>query len=268
MIDDKLDPEHIADSVNDKIDQIEEKKLGKNHALEGIVDFLQDKLESVIEDKVGALSDMLTDKIDKIELRSAKEVDVRVYNNIDDRDNVEVAEESVPVMKSPAANKALDNQKNDDEETSYCEELLDLIREPDFPPVSGRIREFIDLKKSDGERVEELAFYAHLYKEAVLLLKSNRLIVTAGGKLHKVNNQAKAGDAIEEHVQNEFLRKVSSATINRHVLYHEAMIGFLYKQAVVKLKRGEFNVLGYKDIAKAIEKWVKTEFLKRMGFSF
>ena len=68
-------------------------------------------------------------------------------------------------------------------------------------------------------------------------------------------------------MQNEFLRRVSSATINRHILYHEAMIGFLYRQAVRKLKRGEFNVLGYKDIAKAIEQWVKTEFLKRMGFT-
>ena len=46
------------------------------------------------------------------------------------------------------------------------------------------------------------------------------------------------------------------------------MIGFLYRQAVVKLKRGEFNVLGYKEVAESVEKWVKVEFLKRMGFDF
>ena len=52
------------------------------------------------------------------------------------------------------------------------------------------------------------------------------------------------------------------------MLYHEAMIGFLYKQAVLRLKRGEFNVLGYKEVAAMIEKWVKTEFMRRMGFDF
>ena len=140
------------------------------------------------------------------------------------------------MMKSPSAKEALNNQSTE-EESGLCDELLDLIRGQNFPPASDRIREFIDLKRSDGERVEELAFYAHLYKEAVGLLRDNRLISTKHGKPFKVNNQTKAADAIESHVQTQFLRTVSSATINKHILYHEAMIGFLYRQAVTKLKR-------------------------------
>ena len=271
MIEDKVNPENISNAVNDKIDRVEEEKLGKNHSLEGVIDFLQERLEKVIQEKIGSLTDSIHTKIDSLEVAATRDVDVRVYNNqIDDKDTVqsEKSDDEVPVMKSPSAKEALDNQNESLDDFDCCEELLDLIGGPHFPPVSDRIKEFIDLKQSDGERVEELAFYAHLYKEAVTLLKRDRLIVTEGGKSHKVNNQAKAGDAIESHVQTEFLRRVSSATINRHILYHEAMIGFLYRQAVGRLKRGEFNVLGYKDIAKAIEKWVKTEFLKRMGFSF
>lgn len=275
MIEDKLDPEKVTDAINDKIDRVQEEKLGQNHALNGIVDYLQERLESVIEDKIGSLSQSLQDKIDKIEV-SAKDIDVSIYNTIDDRDEVKISSdtggEEIPVIQSPSAKEALDNQDKDkdkdgDRASCACDTILDYIKQPSFPAASSRIKEFIDLKRCDGERVEELAFYAHLYKEAIDLLKRNSLIVIKGGSPDKLHGQIKAGEALEDHVRNEFLRRVSSSTINRHIIYHEAMIGFLYKQAVVKLKRGEFNVLGYKDIAKAIEQWVKTEFLKRMGFT-
>ena len=273
IIEKKLDPEKVTDAISDKIDDIQEEKLGKNHALNGIVDYLQERLESVIEDKIGSLSKSLQDRIDKVEVASKDNIDLRIYNTVDDRDAVKVDNSvdnvEIPVMQSPPAQEALDSQNEEVEKEASCacEAILDFIKDPTFPPASDRIRDFIDLKKSDGEKVEELAFYAHLYKEAIELLKKNALIIIKNGSPNKIHNQIKAGEALEHHVQNEFLRRVSSATINRHILYHEAMIGFLYRQAVRKLKRGEFNVLGYKDIAKAIEQWVKTEFLKRMGFT-
>ena len=99
-------------------------------------------------------------------------------------------------------------------------------------------------------------------------MKRDRLIVTKKSVPFKVNSQVKAADAIDSYVQNQFLKRVSSATISRHILYHEAMIGFLYKQAITRLKRGEFNVLGYKDVADSVERWVKSEFMRRMGFDF
>ena len=99
-------------------------------------------------------------------------------------------------------------------------------------------------------------------------MKRDRLIITKKSAPFKVNSQVKAADAIDSHVQSQFLKRVSSATISRHILYHEAMIGFLYKQAISRLKRGEFNVLGYKEVAESVEKWVKKEFMRRMGFDF
>ena len=99
-------------------------------------------------------------------------------------------------------------------------------------------------------------------------MKRDRLIITKKSAPFKVNSQVKAAEALDSYVQTQFLKRVSSATISHHILYHEAMIGFLYKQAIGRLKRGEFNVLGYKEVAESIEKWVKTEFMRRMGFDF
>ena len=230
---------------------------GSGSDLRGLADYLRDTLESMLDNKIGIFKQEVDDKIDKIQTVTSKDIDLRIYNNIDDKDQIKVSPSS-----GNADNKSAPSKDCDDNDVLNC------IQEPSFPKASSRIKDFVELKRSDGEKVEELAFYAHLYKEAVDLLKENRLIITKNAAPYKVGSQAKAADAIDLHVQNQFLKRVSSATINRHVLYHEAMIGFLYRQAIVKLKRGEFNVLGYKDVAESIERWVKTEFMRRMGFEF
>ena len=230
---------------------------GSGSDLRGLADYLRDTLESMLDNKIGIFKQEVDDKIDKIQSVTSKDIDLRIYNNIDDKDQIKVSPSS-----GNADNKSAPSKDCDDNDVLNC------IQEPSFPKASSRIKDFVELKRSDGEKVEELAFYAHLYKEAVDLLKENRLIITKNAAPYKVGSQAKAADAIDLHVQNQFLKRVSSATINRHILYHEAMIGFLYRQAIVKLKRGEFNVLGYKEVAESIERWVKTEFMRRMGFEF
>ena len=55
--------------------------------------------------------------------------------------------------------------------------------------------------------------------------------------------------------------------LSQDELYKEAMLGFLYKEAVMKLKEGFFNVLGYQATAKSIQSWVDNEFLKRVGIN-
>jgi len=52
---------------------------------------------------------------------------------------------------------------------------------------------------------------------------------------------------------------------NQDELYKEAMLGFLYKEAVDKLAAGDFSVLGYQATATAIHDWVNAEFLKRIN---
>lgn len=226
----------------------------QNNDLRGLADYLKDTLESTLDNKIGSFKREIDEKIDHIEKATTKDIDLRIYNTVDDRDRVNVSHPTTPTDEA--------SPKED------CESVLDCVQEPEFPKASDRIKDFVELKKSDGEKVEELAFYAHLYKEAVDLLKRDRLIITKKAAPFKVNSQVKAAEAIDAYVQTQFLKRVSSATISRHVLYHEAMIGFLYKQAIRRLKRGEFNVLGYKEVAESIEKWVKTEFMRRMGFDF
>ena len=220
----------------------------KENDLSGLADYLQDKLEGILDNKI----DSLNEKINSIEMTATVKEE-------------EKEEKKIPVMGEPTSKTCC---KNEDHHNSCDDTIMDFIQQPSFPSVSDRIKDFVDLKKSDGERVEELAFYAHLYKEAVELLKNNKLIVMSNAEPYKVNSQVKAAEAIEAYVQNQFLQRVSSATLSTHILYHEAMIGFLYKQAIIRLRRGEFNVLGYKEVAEVVEKWVKTEFMRRMGFDF
>lgn len=243
----------------------------------GLLDFLEDKMGSILDSRLNPVLDSVNEKVSsleqKIERTSFKGIPLPVETPAK---KDEASKESVspdqqePVLHSEEARIVLGESPEPEKRNCACgDSVLDhLFDNPTFPDVSDRIRQFIDLKSADGERVHELAFYAHLYKEAVSLLKQNLLTVTKDGKEFRVSNQAKAANAVEGYVKNKFLRQISSATINSHFLYHEAMIGFLYKEAIIRLRRGEFNVLGYKDIAQSIDEWVKTEFLKRMGFQF
>ena len=244
-----------------------------------LADFLQDKVGTMLDEKLGVVIGEVNHKVDSLENKLDKEINLNLSREEAIKENVappppqkvhvvldetsrQVLQDGPPVEEHP-------HDTHDDCDCDCGESILDEVSEnPEFPDASGRIKQFIDLKAVDGECITELAFYAHLYKDAISLLREDRLVVKQKGKSLKVNYQRKAADAIDTYVRDQFLKRISTATIESHALYHEAMIGFLYKEAVKKLRRGDFNVLGYKDMAYSIEEWVKTEFLKRMGFQF
>ena len=242
-------------------------------------DFLQDKMGSILDEKLGAAIGEVNHKVDTLEQKLNSKISSSLLPQQAPKEvspppppqqvHVVLDESSRKVLQDPAP---VPEQPHDTHEDCDCdcgESILDEVSSnPEFPDATGRIKQFIDLKAVDGECITELAFYAHLYKDAISLLREDRLIVRQRGKNHKVNYQRKAADAIDTYVRDQFLKTISTATIESHALYHEAMIGFLYKESVKKLRRGDFNVLGYKDMAYSIEEWVKTEFLKRMGFQF
>ena len=243
-----------------------------------LADFLQDKVGSILDEKLGAAIGEVTHKVETLEQKLDSEINLNLLRQQSPKEaappppqqvHVVLDDDSRRVLKDPPP---VPEQPHDTHEDCDCEcgeSILDEVKSnPEFPDATGRIKQFIDLKAVDGECVTELAFYAHLYKDAISLLREDRLIVKRKGKNLKVNYQLKAADAIDTYVRDQFLKRVSTATVESHALYHEAMIGFLYKEAVKKLRRGDFNVLGYKDMAYSIEEWVKTEFLKRMGFQF
>jgi uncharacterized coiled-coil protein SlyX len=239
--------------------------------MHALVDFLEHKVTSILDDKLGEALGVMGKKVDSLERKLIEQVKGPSKSEpaVSHEVHVVLDEGSRKVLKDPDPVPEQPHDAHDDCDCDCGENILDQVKaNEDFPCPTTRIKQFIDLKAVDGECITELAFYAHLYRDAVGLLRENRLVVQRQGKPFKVHHQQKAANAIDTYVRDQFLKRVSTATIESHALYHEAMIGFLYKESVKKLRRGEFNVLGYKDMAYSIEEWVKTEFLKRMGFQF
>ena len=243
-----------------------------------LADFLQDKMGSILDERLGVAIGEVSHKMETLEQKIDSEISLNLLREQTPSEVSPPPPQQVHVVLDEGSRRVLEDpppvseKPSDPEEDCDCDCAGSILEEvsdnPEFPDATGRIKQFIDLKAVDGECITELAFYAHLYKDAVSLLREDRLIVQQKGKSLKVNYQRKAADAIDTYVRDQFLKRISTATIESHALYHEAMIGFLYKEAVKKLRKGDFNVLGYKDMAYSIEEWVKTEFLKRMGFQF
>lgn len=128
--------------------------------------------------------------------------------------------------------------------------------------IPNYFKEFFDHKENTtGESVETWAVYGVLYKEAVDELRKGKLYYKEGNRLQ---GQAKTADTLDAWVRHEFLQRTTIQDIKtKNALYNEAMFGFLYKEAVMKLRKGEFNVLGAKNTADAIQEWVEKEFIKR-----
>jgi hypothetical protein len=48
-------------------------------------------------------------------------------------------------------------------------------------------------------------------------------------------------------------------------LYHDALKGFLYKEAVEELRVGKIQIYGHQEAADAIDAWVEEQFFKRLN---
>jgi hypothetical protein len=185
--------------------------------------------------KLSGLTDYLTSKLDDI---SNKNV---VNNNI----NVEAT-----------------STANDEDA-----EPLDFKKMYAGKPVGDRIKQFFDLKKKDGDSIEKWAFFALLYREAMQLLRRGQFELDVVGNKVTLQGQRLAADRIDNWVREQFLKRTTIDKLDYNYLYHEAMIGFLYREAVKLLRLGHFPVLGAKETANVIENWVKQEFLDRMGIT-
>jgi hypothetical protein len=134
-------------------------------------------------------------------------------------------------------------------------------------PVSDRIKGFFDLKKRDGESIEKWAMFAILYREALQILRKGGFEIDIVGHKVPLQGQRIAADKIDGWVRDQFLKQTTIEKLDYNYLYHEAMIGFLYKEAVRLLRTGFFPILGAKETSEVIENWVRQEFLDRMGIT-
>lgn len=114
----------------------------------------------------------------------------------------------------------------------------------------------------EGLHVKEWAVRAGLYQEAINKLKNGELEFKPGVPL---NGQVLTAKTIEEWVEEQVYKDARITEYeDEKAVYYEGYLGWLYYRAVLKLKNGEFNVLGHKESAEAIEKWVRHEFYSRI----
>ena len=176
-------------------------------------------------------------------------------------------EAAMDYLKSFDKTESITNNINIDNTNNDEFGPFDYKKEIGSKPVTERIKSFFDLKKRDGESIEKWAVFAVLYKEAVQLLRRGYFDIDVVGNKVPLQGQRLAADKIDNWVREQFLKNTTIDKIDYSFLYHEAMIGFLYKEAVKLLRTGFFPILGAKDTADTIENWVRKEFLERMGIT-
>ena len=120
----------------------------------------------------------------------------------------------------------------------------------------------MEMKEGQGEDLHAWVFLGILYKEAIELLNRGQFYYKGNNKLH---GQEKTAKAIDEWVKHEFFIRMTTKELEKGVLYIEAMTGFLYKEAVSRLARGEFSVLGHSATAKKLQTWVEKEYITRLN---
>jgi len=161
-------------------------------------------------------------------------------------------------------NDRFDNNNNNDNTSNNnnnTEPSTDNI--PTSAGINARIRQFFALKEHDGESVESWAMFGVLYSEAMEKLRKDQFYVQGENKLQ---GQRITADAIDRWVNSEYIKRFTIGDLrNKPNIYHYAMLGFLYKEAINKLREGFFTVLGATTTADVVEAWVQKEFLNRLG---
>jgi hypothetical protein len=144
-------------------------------------------------------------------------------------------------------------------ETSYDEPSV-----PHSPnkAVPTNVLQLFELK-GKTEDIRKYAVFAFLYIEAVDRLRNGLLHYKPGVKLQ---GQETIANAVDLYVHKELMSRVTIEDVTvDNKFYFNALKGFLYQEAVNKLRQGAFGVLGAENAANAIDQYVEKEFLRRMN---
>jgi len=189
-------------------------------------------------------------------------------------DDIPVEEDSVPVPVTTVVVEE-NSEKNEEKEQNSSEsqpeenynqtEFNKTVEELQDSKVTvpQSIKDYIDLRVTHGEKLQEMVLIGHLYEEAVTRLGKGELTDTNGGPLvsHKsIHN------AISRWVRDEYIKKIPYQTSLSAdaTSYLTAYRGWLYQQAVQLLENGEFNVLNHATAARVIQEWVQNEYYKKI----
>lgn len=129
--------------------------------------------------------------------------------------------------------------------------------------IPQNIKEYIDLRITHGEKLQEMVLVGHLYEEAVMRLGKGELTDDNGGPL--VGHE-RIHKAITKWVRDEYIRKIPYQTSmsTDAVSYLTAYRGWLYQQAVTMLEKGDFPVLNHTTAARVIQEWVQKAYYEKI----
>ena len=258
--------DNMQDSVDNRLDRVLGEDIVEN--LKDVVDNLKGNIGGYVDD---AIRDTMPDILDRIiekKTTDAPQDSVEVKIVVDNPQ--ETKERPIRPTSQPTERvshpKQKRRRKRRDKPVNFniTNTNTNTNRNDEQEFDLGYIKEFFNHKEKDGEKTEHWALRGILYKEAVDQLRRGSLYFKAKNKLQ---GQQETARQIDDWVRSQFMVRITKDILNQDKLYKEAMLGFLYKEAVAKLRIGEFDCLGYQATAQAIESWVTSEFLKRVGIN-
>ena len=224
----------IPDSLINKDDSILKNIFDKLHALES-----PEKPKSIVEDVSPGYNGDYHSKLEGL------------LNNLEDRLYTPAHTYQTPGVQTTVVNVTPTTQVNGDT----------------FEGENEAIRQWAELKTNDGENIKQWAVYAVLYREAVNRMKKGLLYFESNPD-NRLQGQRDTANRIDDWVRDEFLKSVTQKRLmESQNIVHEAYIGFLYKEAVSRLRMGCFDVLGAEATANAIDLFVKKAFCRKMNIT-
>ncbi|MHC4264353.1 MAG: hypothetical protein ACYSUK_00250 [Planctomycetota bacterium] len=225
-------------------------------AVDRVQDRVEDKVSDVTNDAVG---DATRQVLEEIESRIVKRIDASIDQQqtdidikINERIPVGLVDKVFDIIKEWRSQPAVESKPAE----PAVEEKKDVIS----PQVHPRIMQWAELKRSEGESLEHWAALCALYKEAVNELRAGKLYYKGGVKLQ---GQGVTADKLDSWVKTEYINRMTTDQMKFSNLWHEAYIGYLYKDAVDALRKGEIEVLGAENTADSIETWVHARFIEK-----
>lgn len=248
----KVAGEDVGKSIKDKLDAIET-NLGQkiDNKLVTIDTVIHNTIEAKINEKIPA---GLTDRV--FELIGL--VRKLVNNSGTTQAPPDNGNQSPPVVTAPPTVPAPQPPVNTDNTApTPVDPPAPYIPAPKNTHI--RIKQWAELKMSQGEDLQSLALLGVLYREATQQLRRGALYYKTGVKLQ---GQEITADKIDAWVKKQYISRVTVAQMQFNNLWHEAYLGFLYKEAVDELRKGNISVLGAEATADALDDWVNSKLIE------
>lgn len=236
---------------------------------------LGDDTAAYLRDKVEGLEDIITSKLESILGLNMSppvapteqvpiDVDAIVQKAVDNAVTKITTQLSAaqPLPKASSTNVTINNTPT----TEVAPEPVHIPLTANSPQLQMQIEQLVQISQGrTGTTMEDWALHGSLYKLAVDKLRQGILTYEDTG--NPLQGQQRAAKIIDAWVAKEYIRKMTREQLEEQIpLWHHAMEGFLYRQAVERLKMNGFGrILGAKAIANAIESYVEKELLRRAG---